>query len=219
VHERQRPGPFQSAHPLVLASGSPRRREILAGLGLDFHVAANTTGEPAPDPGEAPADYVRRSARVKAAGVARLRKDCFTLGADTIVVVDGEVLGKPRGAGDALDVLLRLSGRSHDVITGCCLQSPAFGEIKEFFVRTRVWFGSYPQDVLRAYVATGEPMDKAGSYAIQGVGAFLVERIEGSYTNVVGLPVHEVLGMLLAVGAVKPRPCPFLPPGFPPVPG
>ncbi|MDD3313421.1 Maf family protein [Pseudodesulfovibrio sp.] len=197
-------GPFRTVSPLVLASGSPRRRELLADLGLEFEVCPSALPEPAPLPGEPSLDYVRRMAELKTHDVAALFPDRTVLGADTIVVLGGEIMGKPKDQADALAMLTRLSGMTHQVVTGFCAILPG-GEAVTQSVCTDVDMRVSGEAELRSYIATGEPMDKAGAYAIQGVGTFLVTAIRGSYTNVVGLPVARVLETLASWGVIVPR--------------
>ncbi|MEW6319941.1 MAG: Maf family protein [Acidobacteriota bacterium] len=179
---------------LILASRSPRRAELLAAAGIPFEMAAADVDERVL-PGESPERHVARLAAEKAAVVhARLGRGPV-LGADTVVVVDDEILGKPVDASEAAAMLGRLSGRGHDVLTGVCLLA-AGGERVAEVARTRVWFAPMTRAEIEAYVATGEPMDKAGAYAIQGLASRYVERIDGSYTNVVGLPVAVVYRLL-----------------------
>jgi D-tyrosyl-tRNA(Tyr) deacylase len=171
--------------PLVLASASPRRRAILEGLGLSFEVAP--TGVPEDEaPGESPADHVVRLAR--ASGTV--------LGADTVVVLDGAVLGKPRGPEDAVRMLRAIRGRWHEVYTGLSLVRCSDGAAASGFETTRVLVARLSDRDVAAYVAGGEPLDKAGAYAIQGCGAALVERVEGCFYNVVGLPVTRLVALL-----------------------
>ena len=198
------PGAFRALLPLVLASGSPRRRELLASLGLTFRIDPGNGEEPRPEPGEAPADYALRAAKAKALPVAKAHPEAVILAADTIVVLDGDILGKPQDTADAEDMLARLSGRIHQVVTGCCLRTPE-GVTELFAVSSDVTMRRSSRAELAAYAATGEPLDKAGAYAIQGLGGFLVRRVEGSYTNVVGLPLSRVLGRLLELGAAVAR--------------
>jgi septum formation protein len=179
--------------PLVLASRSPRRRQLLEMLGIPIRVDVADIQE-LMLPGEAPSAYARRLARDKARAVP----GAFVLGADTIVVLDGEVLEKPRDAEDAVRMLGRLQGKRHDVLTAVALM--AEGVLHEADVTTGVWFREADEETLRAYVATGEPMDKAGAYGIQGVGAALVERIEGDYFTVMGLPIGAVLDLMARAG-------------------
>ncbi|TVR01691.1 MAG: septum formation protein Maf [Desulfovibrionales bacterium] len=197
---------FHNLAPLVLASGSPRRRELLAGLGLTFRVHPAVTPEPTYLTGTDPAQFALTAARAKAWEVAALHPEAVVLAADTIVALDGDVLGKPVDQAMALTMLERLAGREHAVITGCTLRFPR-EQHQEFAVTTRVWMRRFGPDVLAAYVATEEPMDKAGAYGIQERAALLVERIEGSYTNVVGLPLAEVMERLLHCSAIAPL-CP-----------
>nr|WP_181448036.1 Maf family protein [Dissulfurirhabdus thermomarina] len=188
---------------MILASASPRRRELLASLGLDFEVVPSQAPEPPPMAGERPDAYALRLARAKALDVAAPRPGALVIGADTIVVLGDRVLGKPRDAADAMATLTRLAGRTHVVITACCLAG-AGGAVREFAVETRVRLAHPGQEALAAYAAGGEPLDKAGSYAIQGAGAFLVERIEGSPSNVIGLPLKELAAALVELEAIRP---------------
>lgn len=182
---------------LVLASASPRRRELLAAAGLQFDVDPVDVDERRL-PGESPADYVERVARLKAlAGSARW-PEATVLGADTAVVIGDDVLGKPADARAAAAMLRRLSGAAHEVLTGIAVA--ARGDIRSAVERTAVWFKVLEEAAIQGYVASGEPMDKAGAYAIQGRAATFVDRIEGSYSNVVGLPVAAVLQLLREVG-------------------
>ncbi len=186
------------APTLILASASPRRSELLTQLGVEFHVhPADIDESVARD--EAPGDYVERMAQEKAAAVAALYPGgTRILAADTTVVIDGDVLGKPRDHLDGLAMLARLSGRVHEVITAVCLVGG--GETVSQQVTTRVLFASLDRASCEAYLATDEPWDKAGGYGIQGLGGALVARIEGSYSNVVGLPLYETWQMLAAGG-------------------
>jgi septum formation protein len=174
--------------PLVLASQSPRRRELLSTAGIPFTVRAREVEE-IRAPGEAPDAYVRRLACAKAEAAWEDR-DEIVLGADTIVVLDQSVLEKPRDAADARAMLRSLSGREHIVITGICLRRP--GGVQIDSSATRVRFAPLTDAEIDAYVATGEPMDKAGAYAIQGLASKFVECIEGCYFNVIGLPLSQV---------------------------
>ncbi len=184
------------APKLHLASLSPRRREILASLGLDFTVVPVDVDEN-PKDGEAPEDLVLRLAVSKAEAVG-LNGDELVLGADTMVVVDGRVLGKPRDEADCLAMLDALSGRGHQVMTGVALREPV--ETRTALSRTDVYFREIGRDEALAYWQSGEPCDKAGAYAIQGIGGAFVERIEGSYSGVVGLPVFETVALLAGAG-------------------
>ncbi len=194
------PGPFVCLQPLILASGSPRRQAFLRDLGITFSVEVPDTDE-TPAAGEAPEAFALRAAADKAGAVAGKHPDHWVLAADTIVVLGERILGKPRDEDHARKMLLLLSGRTHRVITGFCLQRgdrPA----SQRAVCTEVEFGAFSEEIAAAYVATGEPLDKAGSYGIQGRGGFLVESIRGSYTNVVGLPMAETVGELLRFGVI-----------------
>ena len=173
---------------LVLASKSPRRAEILTAAGIPFIVRAGDVTEQ-PLPGETPENYVRRLARDKAEAVPRQQNEII-LTADTVVVVQGHILEKPADAADAARMLRLLAGRDHDVITGICLCADA-AEIVDA-ATTRVHFLPLSEVDIGEYVASGEPMDKAGAYAIQGLASRFIHRIEGDYFNVVGLPVSLV---------------------------
>jgi septum formation protein len=190
---------------VILASASPRRRELLALAGVPFDIVVSPAQEPAPDVNEHPAAYAARMARLKAAAVAEMHPAAVVLGADSVVAVGETILGKPADAADALRMLRLLSGRSHQVVTGCALFAPG-REPDIFTVATDVTMGVVSEDRLAAYVASGDPMDKAGAYAIQGGAAAFVTTICGSYTNVVGLPLAEVVAALSNLGVlVKPR--------------
>ncbi len=195
-------GPFRALLPLVLASASPRRQALLAGQGLGFEVVPSTLREPAPDPGEAPADYAARMARIKGSDIAAKHPEKVIVSADTIVVQDATILGKPKDVGDALHMLSSLAGRWHEVMTGFCVLRHGDGVSLCRTVTTRVHMAENSRSMLQAYIATGEPMDKAGAYGIQGIGAFLVDEVKGSYTNVVGLPLRSVLDFLLEIKAI-----------------
>lgn len=182
---------------IVLASGSPRRTELLTKLGIAHEVDPANLDE-TPAPGEAPRAHALRLAQEKAVAVAHRHPGAYVLGADTVVVLDGSMLGKPQSPGDAEAMLSRMSGREHRVITAVAL---AFdGRVLERVDETRVWFRSLTPALIRDYVATGEPLDKAGSYGLQGLGTVLVERIEGDYFGVIGLPLRLVVDLLAAAG-------------------
>jgi septum formation protein len=194
---------------LVLASQSPRRKELLHRAGIECAVQPAEVEETLL-PGESPRAFAERLARDKARAVARLRPGDFVLGADTVVVVAGEVLGKPADAADAARMLRSLSGRSHEVITGVCLigpqvtgdRQPAAGFEDVRSEATTVHFQPLTEQDIAFYVAHGEPMDKAGAYAIQGIASRWIPRIDGCYFNVVGLPVPLVWRMLREHGAI-----------------
>jgi len=197
---------------LILASGSPRRRELLASLDVDFTVIKSDIDE-TQHPGEQPYDYVRRLSLEKAAAVAAKLESAadVVLAADTVVILaadtlgvteSGEILGKPADAADARAILRRLRGRAHIVCTALTVRAP--DQTLTELTRTIVWMRDYTDAEIDAYIATGDPFDKAGAYAIQHDGFRPVARIEGSYTNVVGLPLETLRPMLMAVG-ISPR--------------
>ena len=177
---------------LILASQSPRRSEILRQAGIPFVVKPANVDESV-RPGEPVEEYVRRVAEEKAMAVETAAGD-VVLGADTVVVIGGKILGKPRDRADAARMLRQLAGREHEVITGVCLRRDA--EVLHDCAVTRVWFTALAGEDIEQYVASGEPMDKAGAYAIQGLASKFIERIDGSYTNVVGLPIELVMKYL-----------------------
>jgi septum formation protein len=183
---------------VILASASPRRRELLAGLLQDFRVVPGEVDESLADSSpEAVAAVALRKARAVAERVGT----GLVLGADTVVVVDDEALGKPRNPADARRMLRRLRGRGHAVITGLGVIDAAGGRAVTTAAISQVLMRDYPDDVIEAYLATGEPFDKAGAYAVQGAGRDLVAGWVGSYSNVVGLPVGEVRRLLIEFGA------------------
>jgi septum formation protein len=184
---------------LVLASASPRRHQLLAWLGIPFTIDSADVDETA-HPDEDAGEMVARLARAKAMAVAVRRPDAWVLGADTTVEVDGVLLGKPADDGEAATMLARLAGREHRVSTGFALVAPGGTPRVVDVVRTRVVFRPLAEPAIRAYVASGEPDGKAGGYAIQGLGAGLIERIDGSFTNVMGLPLTEVARALAEAG-------------------
>jgi len=189
--------------PFVLASSSPRRRELLSRMGLKFEVFPAEVEEDSVSEQE-PGEESIRIALEKAKWVAvRLPPGRWVLAADTIVIIDGEVLGKPRDKREARKMLRKISGRRHRVITGWLIMKSPTEVVRKGYVESRVMIKKLDEGVIEAYVDTGEPMDKAGAYAVQGIGAFMVKAIEGSWTNVVGLPLCEVIEALEEVGAVR----------------
>jgi septum formation protein len=190
---------------LVLASGSPRRRELLARLGLEFSVDPADIDE-SPRVGEPPVEYVRRLSLEKAATVvARCAADAVVVGADTTVDLHGRILGKPAGPDDARAMLLALSGATHEVHTGVTVARGT--TIVTDAATTAVTFAEITSDLLEWYIQTGEPFDKAGGYAVQGAGGLVVERIDGSVSNVVGLPLTLLAELMARLGVplVVPR--------------
>ncbi len=179
----------------ILASGSPRRKELLTAVGLDFEVVVSDADETSVSKDVSVDIYVQELALLKAAATAKAvlkRKDALIIAADTIVTLDGKLLGKPRDEDDAFDMLKSLSGRRHDVYTGYCVMRVSDGFTVCDRVKTEVEFKTLDDDWIRRYIKTGEPMDKAGAYGIQGRGALLVNKIDGDYFNVVGLPVSAL---------------------------
>jgi septum formation protein len=193
---------------LILASASPRRQELLRNAGIPFEVQPADIDE-TPRSGESPRDCAERLALEKALAIFQKRPEGFVLGADTIVVVDAAILGKPRDADHAARMLRLLSGRTHAVITGVCVVRPVAGgqwsvasNVNTASETTLVTFCELSDNEIREYIASGEPMDKAGAYAIQGIASRWIPRIEGDYSNVVGLPVALVYRMLKSHGLV-----------------
>lgn len=184
---------------IVLASGSPRRREILSKLGFDFQVKPSDIDEKVLEE-EEPGSYVLRMAVQKALAAAEEEAAGLFIGADTVVVVDGKIIGKPRNAEEAKEQLRLLSAREHIVITGIGIVDKYHNRTVSSMEQTIVYFNPLSEGEIDAYVASGEPLDKAGSYGIQGLGAVFVRRIEGDYFNVVGLPVSRLYGLLSELG-------------------
>lgn len=180
----------------MLASASPRRRDLLSAAGFTFDVAAVHVDERRL-PGESPGTYVERVARLKALAAATQYPAHIVIGADTAVVVDDATLGKPVDAADAARMLRLISGRAHDVLTGVAVACR--GAVASSVTRTRVWVDTLSEADVIEYVASGEPMDKAGAYAIQGWASRFIPKIEGSYDSVVGLPVAGLLQLLKQV--------------------
>jgi septum formation protein len=187
--------------PIVLASASPRRSELLESAEIQFVVfPADICEDPFPD--EDPVDHVLRLAEGKARASAERTEGRFFLGADTIVLCDGEIMGKPKDPADAERMLKKLSGVPHEVVTGFAVYDrERKGAVREA-VCTKVYFKSLRPEEISSYIATGCPFDKAGGYAIQGGAAHMVRKIDGSYTNVVGLPLCEVVDALRRLGAL-----------------
>jgi septum formation protein len=186
-------------HPLILASASPRRARILKGLDVDFVLDPSLVPEE-PLSGEAPEEHVERLAWAKASSVAARHRSGTVLGADTIVVLDGNLLGKPRDPEDAARMLRAIRGRWHDVVTGLALVRRSDGAGVVGHERSRVLVRDLTDADIEDYVRGGEPLDKAGSYGIQECGAAVVERVEGCFYNVVGLPVARLCRLLQELG-------------------
>ncbi len=199
---------FVNRHNIILASGSPRRQLFLKELGLEFSICIAENIEPQPQVNELPEDYALRAALAKGQHVAiNSVQDALVVAADTVVSVDGLILGKPKDSVEALQMLKMLAGKKHTVISAVCIIFPPLvhGEAREelcFYDKTEVVFHAWDEKVLASYAACGEPLDKAGAYAIQGHGAFLVKHIKGSWSNVVGLPVTLLVDILLKRGFI-----------------
>ena len=187
---------------LILASKSPRRSSLLEQAGLTFSIIPSDFDESSVTMSD-PESYVRTLAKSKAVDVSKKHPDNWVLGADTIVLIDACILGKPDSKDEARSMLKQLSGKTHQVITGYCLCCQTKSDIISETVKTDVRFKTLSDAEIEWYIQTGEPFDKAGAYAIQGIGTFLVKSINGSYTNVVGLPVCEVIEFLINEGVVE----------------
>jgi len=185
---------------IILASASPRRRDLLESIGLPFEVRVSHVPEIRRG-GEEVADYVTRLARDKALAVAKGNRDAWIIAADTVVYLDGDILEKPASAEDAAEMLGRISGKTHTVYTAIALKRGGTDDSVDTTVTlTDVRIAPLSREVISWYVATGEPMDKAGSYAVQGAGAMFIEAVFGSYTNVVGLPLSILVDMMRTAG-------------------
>ena len=198
--------PISKDSPLVLASASPRRKQLLRQMGISFRTMTSRVREDILS--RDPLMNARLLAEAKAYAVTEKCEGSWILGADTIVVLGRAVLGKPGDEGEAFSMLRQLSGKEHRVITGFCLLTPDAETAHSEAVVTGVRFKTLTNREILGYIATGEPFGKAGSYAIQGIGTFLVQGISGSYTNVVGLPLCTLVKALLATGALKEFPIP-----------
>jgi len=200
---------------LVLASASPRRAELLRAAGIEFDVMPSEVNETI-DPEETPDGYVRRVAQQKAEAVMPRAQGRVILGADTVVVVDNQVLGKPADEEAARGMLRLLSGREHLVLSAVCLIDPRAESTRTqtSVARTRVEFAPLSDEEINWYAASGEPLDKAGAYAVQGLASRFVTRIDGSYSNVVGLPVAIVYALCRQAGLLTSSPEPLGPPGI-----
>ena len=196
-------GGFVTAQRLILASSSPRRARFFRDLGFDFEVRSAEIDEAVRE-GESPADFVQRLAGEKAAIISKSNPAAWVVGADTCVVLEGRILGKPDSPADAGRMLEMLSGRWHEVWTGFAIHNQKTSCHVQQAALTRVLFRELTPDLIRSYILTGEPMDKAGSYGIQGKGGFLVRKIEGSCSNVIGLPLSEVVEEMLRLDVIRP---------------
>lgn len=184
---------------LILASQSPRRREIMDQMGLSYQTEVCTEPERIEEGLSIP-ETVMHLAAQKAAYALRLHPDACVIGADTIVDIDGEIIGKPASEEEAVKTLRRMQGRAHNVYTGLAVLQNGYRDMR--FVETKVHFRPMTETEIRWYVSTGEPLDKAGSYGVQGLGSVFVESIEGNYFNVVGLPAPTLYDMLIRAGAI-----------------
>jgi septum formation protein len=187
---------------IILASASPRRKELLRQLGIEFEVSPSEVEEDIRG-GEDPREHVLRLARLKAREIASAHDGAVVISADTIVVLDNEILGKPEDEKEAFAMLSRLSGREHQVFTGFCVLDPSHGTGHCEAVESKVRFKHLTPEEIRGYIKTGEPMDKAGAYAVQGKGSYMIKEIQGSYTNVVGLPLCELVEVLTRIKAIE----------------
>lgn len=189
----------ETSPKIILASTSPRRSELLKNIGVEFELATGNVLE-RPHPDEAPPDYITRVARAKVMAVARQHESGLIIGADTVVVLDGQLLGKPENEQDAERMLTRLSGRWHAVMTGVALYDVSSKREVADFDKTLVRFAQLTRKEIEWYIKTGEPMDKAGAYGIQGLGGLFVDEIAGNYYNVVGLPLPLVYRLARRLG-------------------
>ncbi len=187
---------FTTCKPLILASASPRRQQFLTDFGLQFTALAADIDE-TPLDGEKPDAFARRMAREKAEVIAQQHPESWVIGADTVVTIEGRILGKPDDATQALEMLRSLQGEKHQVVTGLALHCVQGNCTESLSRTTEVKFADFSDAILSAYIATREPMDKAGSYGIQGKGGFLVRSITGSCSNVIGLPINTCISLLL----------------------
>jgi septum formation protein len=194
--------PISRENPLILASVSPRRRDILTQIDIPFQSVGSRIDE-AVQKKMRPTDFACLMATLKAESAQKAYRRRWILAADTLVVINKRIFGKPRDAQDCRTMLSELSGKRHRVITGFCILEPSGNKSHLEAVSTTVHVKELSAMEIEAYIETGEPFGKAGAYAIQGIGAFMIEGIEGSYTNIVGLPVCEVVRALLACGALQ----------------
>ncbi len=194
--------PISKDNPIVLASISPRRKVILKQIGIPFEAVGSMVEETLYG-GMKPTDIACEVAILKAESVQHNRKNRWILGADTIVVMKKRIFGKPKNTHECHDMLVHLRGKNHRVITGFCIVDPGGKTVHIQAVTTKVRIKEIKEIEIEAYIKTGEPFGKAGGYAIQGIGSFMIEHISGSYTNVVGLPICEVVSALVTCGGLK----------------
>jgi septum formation protein len=196
-----------TSRKVVLSSKSPRRRELFARLGIPFVIRPSSANERGLE-AKSPREFALKAALLKAKTIAKSYEDAVIVAADTVVTIDGDILGKPVDEADAMAILKRLSGKSHEVITAVIVSDLKTGSSLLDTVTTTVWFRELSDEEIEEYIETGDPMDKAGAYGIQTIGDKFVERIDGDYDNVVGLPVkkvRELMAGILGKFGVKPR--------------
>ena len=194
--------PIDTNNPLVLASISPRRKAILKQIGIPFEPVGSMVEETVYKETQ-PADIVCHIAKQKVKSIEQAYRNRWILGADTIVVINKIIFGKPKNHGECRDMLFSLKGKTHEVFTGFCIHDPGKKLVRCEAVMTKVKIKELSKIEIEAYINTGEPFGKAGAYAIQGIGSFMIEKINGSYTNVVGLPVCEVVRALVKCGGLQ----------------
>lgn len=190
--------PFHNCqkNSIILASASPRRENFLSQLGLDFKIIPADIDE-IPRADESGEDFVSRMAADKAKAIGKIHPDKVVIGADTIIYFQGKILGKPENQGHALAMLKKMQATSHLVITGVSLFCENRQLSRTITETSTVTFANFSDEILKSYISSGEPMDKSGAYAIQGIGSFLIKEIKGSCSNVIGLPMHHLVSLLL----------------------
>ncbi|MGK7377887.1 Maf family protein [Planococcus sp. 1R117A] len=191
---------FKATHPVILASASPRRKELLEGIGIGFSIIPSLKEEPDPSEFQTAMGYVIECAMQKAKDVAKTHPEAVVIGSDTVVVLDGEILRKPQNKQQAQEYLRRLSGQTHDVITAITIMKG--NSEQSFHEMTRVTFYDLPEDWIEAYTSTDDPYDKAGAYGIQTMSGLFVRKIDGDYNTVVGLPIASLTQKLVLSGYV-----------------
>lgn len=195
---------FTTNEPVILASASPRRKQMLTRLGIVFATVSADIDE-SPLQEEAPETFAGRMATGKATAVADKHPGHWVIGADTVITLDGSaIIGKPADQKEAFSILRHLSGKTHQVISGYCLCSPDKHIVASRTATTEVSFIDASDNLLHAYIATGEPMDKAGAYGIQGIGSVLIRKINGSCSNVIGLPLNKIISLLVSHRVISP---------------